>query len=688
MMYLGTIMKLKSGKALVFTLDCGMVYIKARENMFVGQQVSFRQADVFVGRKALLLSLPIAALAAAAAIVVLLFATGVFAGLVPSPLDNAVAFVAVDINPSVEFQVDADGKILGVDTLNDDARKLTAGMGLKGLTVNEAVARLIQASVEQGYLDPASGMVMVAGTVNGKNTAVMSDVSRYKVRLQGILQQINNQGSNVFALYIEDPKTKEHADQNGLSIGRELLREFAMKNSIDLTVDDIKNGNVRDLIMKLNCEDPEDLNPSPEPSDEESASPSKSDTPAPSEKEKDTPAPHDDTPKPPSDRNVKASVSGSGVKVSWDKASPSDGFQYYKVVASKTNSSPKYPADGYAKAISEIKTTSCTLSTSTSYEGGDIGGHFVPGQKYYFSVTYVYSDHYVYGDTDSVTWPKPSDPTSTPKPTSTTKPSPEGFSPHMSAAQVDGGVRVSWTKLPEDSVTYGGETYTDFQYYKVVASKSDSSPRYPDNGYADAITSRSTSSKTLHPGDGYNGGDVGEFRAGTSYYFSVTYVFSNGKIYANASSAKMPAAVDPTCEPTCEPTDTPAVFTSPHMSASVNSEGVLHVSWTKINSYNVSYGGKVYTGFKYYKVVASKSPNPVYPSNYINDPHSIGTGSDSYNACSVGLEAGESYYISVTYVFENGKIAANDVRVTIPADDPPPSCSDDPCPSDPCPSEG
>lgn len=90
---------------------------------------------------------------------------------------------------------------------------------------------------------------------------------------------------------------------------------------------------------------------------------------------------------------------------------------------------------------------------------------------------------------------------------------------------------ISWDKI----------TSSNFNGYKVVISKSDSTPVYPDNGYLAYITDRNNTSITVHDGDCYNGGDFdGRLESGTTYYFSVTVLYNNGKTAGNVVRAKLP----------------------------------------------------------------------------------------------------------------------------------------------------
>lgn len=95
----------------------------------------------------------------------------------------------------------------------------------------------------------------------------------------------------------------------------------------------------------------------------------------------------------------------------------------------------------------------------------------------------------------------------------------------------DSKIIIKWNKINDD----------DFTGYKVVASRSDSEPEYPDDGYYQYITDRNTTYAVIESGDPYNGGDIGgKFRAGVRYYFSVTALYGNKSISGNALRLEMP----------------------------------------------------------------------------------------------------------------------------------------------------
>lgn len=213
---------------------------------------------------------------------------------------------------------------------------------------------------------------------------------------------------------------------------------------------------------------------------------------------------------------VSVSSADNGLKVEWSKT-PSGEFSYYKVVMSKSDSSPSYPDDGYAAVISDINQTSYTISAGQEYCGGDVG-KVEAGQKYYITITAVYNHGKYTGNVVRKEMPEAEDIDGS------------SYTPEVTVQAVDNCLKVEWTKTP-------GENFT---YYKVVMSKSDSSPSYPDDGYITYICDANQTSYTICSGADYNGGDVGKIASGQKYYITITAVYGHGKYTGNVVYKEMP----------------------------------------------------------------------------------------------------------------------------------------------------
>lgn len=203
----------------------------------------------------------------------------------------------------------------------------------------------------------------------------------------------------------------------------------------------------------------------------------------------------------------------SAVVLKWDKITHSD-FEGYKVVASTTDQTPVYPENGYALWITDKNNTTALIKAGSSYNGSEFST-FKAGETYYFSITAVYKDKKVPGNVITVTIPN------TPS-TSDNYYNQDKALTLQAENKVD-SIELKWTIAQSDC----------FQGYKVVASQTDTTPMYPDNGYFKYITDRDNNSLTINKGDSYGSGDFSKFEKGKTYYIAITYLCDDYKKSSN-----------------------------------------------------------------------------------------------------------------------------------------------------------
>lgn len=95
------------------------------------------------------------------------------------PEEGTVTRMTVDINPSVEFMIDEENKIVSVTALNDDGGILIVGEAFVGKTAEEAVEMMVTLASDTGYL--------VGGNADADENTVkisISGDSKYAQRLQ------------------------------------------------------------------------------------------------------------------------------------------------------------------------------------------------------------------------------------------------------------------------------------------------------------------------------------------------------------------------------------------------------------------------------------------------------------------------------------------------------------------------
>ena len=222
---------------------------------------------------------------------------------------------------------------------------------------------------------------------------------------------------------------------------------------------------------------------------------------------------------------ISGSVTDSGIRLNWSKIT-SGAFNGYKVVASKTNPHPKYPDDGYLYYITDSSQTTVLVPFSK----------LQPDTDYYFSITVLYDGAKVAGNAIMLKTPEQ-------------QITYQGTT--LSGGPTETGISLSWTQVTSQWANG----------YKVVASATDSTPSYPENGYIEWITNLSDTSRVYYPSC--------TLQAGQAYWFAITVVYSDGtKITSNAIQITMPSPETPTPAPTDTPTPEPTPSESPSASPS------------------------------------------------------------------------------------------------------------------------
>jgi len=210
---------------------------------------------------------------------------------------------------------------------------------------------------------------------------------------------------------------------------------------------------------------------------------------------------------------VSYQVEGEKIKVSWTR-NASTHFNGYKVVLSKTDATPVYPDNGYYQWITNRDTTSTLIFAGAGYNGGsdkDVGGKLLAGVPYYLSITTVYDDRKVPGNSIKVTLPgKYIEVEDTPLPLTSIR-----------YEVKDDGILLKWNAIQDDR----------FSGYKVVLSKGNSNPSYPDQGYLEYITDPDTTSILLTDQCDYHGNNdfSYDFQSGVNYYARITVLYDNNK---------------------------------------------------------------------------------------------------------------------------------------------------------------
>ncbi len=124
---------------------------------------------------------------------------------------SELAYVSLDINPSIDMVLDAKDRVQTVTAMNQDGEVLLEGLALQGLKLEAAVEAIIDEAIDLGYIDPEA-----------EDTTVTCDGSAEKVRNK-LHEYVNtafqNRGIMGSAIAKQNTELLAEAEELGVTVG-------------------------------------------------------------------------------------------------------------------------------------------------------------------------------------------------------------------------------------------------------------------------------------------------------------------------------------------------------------------------------------------------------------------------------------------------------------------------------------
>lgn len=139
--------------------------------------------------------------------------------------------MTVDINPSIEFMVDDQNKVVSVTALNDDGSILIAGEAFVGKTPEEATQLVMQLATDTGYL--VKGEITVKDDADGQTVSItVSGNSEYAKQLRENVKSDVEKflKDNKITATVKDVKAKTLEEMRKIVVEDGLFTEDEVKN--------------------------------------------------------------------------------------------------------------------------------------------------------------------------------------------------------------------------------------------------------------------------------------------------------------------------------------------------------------------------------------------------------------------------------------------------------------------------
>ncbi|MFE5323813.1 anti-sigma factor domain-containing protein [Paenibacillus sp. NPDC056579] len=210
----------------------------------IGEEIIYAQSGVnwrspsVAGRSAFV---------AAVVFCLVLFAS--FAGRLGS--SEVVAYVSLDINPSVEMGIDEKKQVLELRGLNDDGSALIQEVNYKGKTLENVTASLLDKAEQKSLAKGEASIVIASSVVTEKssvNDAQIAEKLRQQVTDHIKLTHPEQVSSYQVEAFAAPQEVREEASKSGVSMGKYTVYLNAKSNGIDVKIDDLKKESIHQIV--------------------------------------------------------------------------------------------------------------------------------------------------------------------------------------------------------------------------------------------------------------------------------------------------------------------------------------------------------------------------------------------------------------------------------------------------------
>ncbi len=159
-------------------------------------------------------------------------------------------YVAIDINPSIEFVVNEEDVVESFIFLNEDAELLCVDLDFTGMNIDDAIELFVQTATEAGYIDPEGEDNAVLVTVIGED-GQEEQCEEIKTRIKNRLNK-HFARNYISALVLTEDFTQEdlvaQAEDLGVSPGKLKLALAAQMSDDTLVLEELLEMPVKDIM--------------------------------------------------------------------------------------------------------------------------------------------------------------------------------------------------------------------------------------------------------------------------------------------------------------------------------------------------------------------------------------------------------------------------------------------------------
>ena len=196
-----------------------------------------------------------APLAAAACLALVLVGGG--GGYYYYSANNAVAsLVSLDVNPSIQLEVNKNEKVLSATPMNDDGAEILDGMDLKGTPADVAMYAIIGSLLQHGYVDELANSILI--TVEDDDQARGEKLQQeLTAQADAALANAQVNGAVLAQTLQNSEELSQKAQEYGISTGKAALIQAIVAGSNNTkTFEDLVGLSINELNLLYTAQAP------------------------------------------------------------------------------------------------------------------------------------------------------------------------------------------------------------------------------------------------------------------------------------------------------------------------------------------------------------------------------------------------------------------------------------------------
>lgn len=239
----GVVMSIHKQYAVVMTADGQFLQAPIQGTTQIGEEVTFEEEF-----KKRVIQRPIYWYGSAAALILILFVPLLF--FMQRDSQSVVAYVSMDINPSVELGVDENEKVRELRALNEDGEVIIKGLKYAGIHVEEVAASILERAKGSHYLDTPNKDIFITSVLLDDNFASKGDfenilTGKVDEKLRMLLAQLEAEAATATITTLSLPnEVREEAAINGISSGKMAVYLMAKDEGYSIELEQLKKQSI------------------------------------------------------------------------------------------------------------------------------------------------------------------------------------------------------------------------------------------------------------------------------------------------------------------------------------------------------------------------------------------------------------------------------------------------------------